>query len=169
MKILMKFFRWEIAMNFTDRIYSLLLYTSINTEVNIFSVYTEKITIRKERMKKKTKKYDDMSFLQTDFLMSLNLSIKSIRDLITMILIVYNLPLIMCMRSKFMFLSMIIPSPDSSGRNIDDCLRPLIDELNQLWSFETLTYDVSKKYNFQIKTVLMWTINDFFVHEMISS
>ena len=156
-------------MNFTDRIYSLLLYTSINTEVNIFLIYTKGITIRKERMKKKTKKYDDMLFLQTDFLMSLNLSIKTIRDLITMVLMVYNLPLSMCMRLKLMFLSTVIHNPDSSGRNIDVCLRSLIDELKQLWSFETLTYDVSKKYNFQIKTVLMWTINDFLVHEMISS
>jgi hypothetical protein len=33
-----------------------------------------------------------------------------------------------------MFLSMVIPSPSSPGRNIDVCLRPLIDELMQLWS-----------------------------------
>jgi len=72
-----------------------------------------------------------MLFLQTDFLMSLNLSIKSIRDLIKMVLMVYNLPLSMCMRSKLMFLFMVIPSPDSPGRNIDICLRPLIDELKQ--------------------------------------
>ena len=31
------------------------------------------------------------------------------------ILTVYNLPLGMCMRSEFMFLSMIIPRPDSPG------------------------------------------------------
>jgi hypothetical protein len=33
--------------------------------------------------------------------------------------------------------------------------------LNQLWSSETLTYNVLKKHNFQIKAALMWTINDF--------
>jgi hypothetical protein len=61
------------------------------------------------------------------------------------ILAVYNLPLEMYMRSKFMFLSTVIPDPYSSSRNIDVCLQPLIDELNQLWSFRTLTYDVSRK------------------------
>jgi hypothetical protein len=50
------------------------------------------------------------------------------------ILTVYNLPLGMGMRLEFMFLSMVIPGPSSPGRNIDVCLRPLIDELAQLWS-----------------------------------
>jgi len=45
------------------------------------------------------------------------------------ILTVYNLPLRMCMRREFMFLSTVKPSPNSPGRNIDVCLRPLIDEL----------------------------------------
>jgi len=44
------------------------------------------------------------------------------------ILTVYNLPPGMCMRPEFMFLSMVIPSPSSPRRNIDVCLRPLIDE-----------------------------------------
>ena len=33
------------------------------------------------------------------------------------------------MRPKFMFLSKVIPGPNSSGKNIDVCLRVLIDEL----------------------------------------
>jgi hypothetical protein len=44
------------------------------------------------------------------------------------ILIIYNLPL-MCMRSKFILLSIVILGPDSPGQNIDVCLQPLIDEL----------------------------------------
>jgi len=58
---------------------------------------------------------------------------------------VYNLPPGMCMRPKFMFLSMVIPDPSSPGRNIDVYLRPLIDELTQLWSSKALTYDISRK------------------------
>ena len=45
------------------------------------------------------------------------------------ILMVYNLPPGICMRLEFMFLSTVIPGPNSLGRNIDFCLRPLIDEL----------------------------------------
>ena len=84
------------------------------------------------------------------------------------ILTVYNLPLRMCMRLKFMFLSTVMPGPNSLGLNINVCLRPLIDELMQLWSSRVLTYDVSKKQNFLMKTALMWTINDFPAYGMIS-
>jgi len=45
------------------------------------------------------------------------------------ILTVYNLPLEMCMRLEFMFLSTVILGLSSLGWNIDVCLRPLIDEL----------------------------------------
>jgi len=65
-----------------------------------------------------------------------------------------------------MFLSTVMPGPNSLGINV--CLRPLIDELMQLWSSRVLTYDVSKKQNFLMKTALMWTINDFPAYGMIS-
>jgi hypothetical protein len=65
------------------------------------------------------------------------------------------------MRSKFIFLSTVIPDPNSPGWNIDICLRPLIDELKQLWSSKALSYDVSRKQTFLRMTTLMWTINDF--------
>jgi hypothetical protein len=67
-----------------------------------------------------------------------------------------------------MFLSTVMPGPNSLGLNINVCLRPLIDELMQLWSSRVLTYDVSKKQNFLMKTALMWTINDFPAYGMIS-
>ena len=75
------------------------------------------------------------------------------------ILTVYNFPPGMCMRPEFMFLSTVIPSPSSPGRNIDVCLRSLIDELAQLWSSGALTYDTSRKQNFLMRAALMWTIN----------
>ena len=45
------------------------------------------------------------------------------------ILTVYNLPRRMYMRLEFMFLSMVIPGPNSLNRNINVCLRSLIDDL----------------------------------------
>jgi hypothetical protein len=72
------------------------------------------------------------------------------------------------MRPEFMFLSMVIPGPSSPGWHIDACLRPLIDELMQLWPFETLTYDISRKQNFVMRAALMWTINDFPAYGMVS-
>jgi len=68
-----------------------------------------------------------------------------------------------------MFLSMVIPGPSSPGRNIDVCLRSLIDELTQLWFSRALTYDISRKQNFFMRAALMWTINDFPAYGMVSS
>jgi hypothetical protein len=62
---------------------------------------------------------------------------------------------------------MVIPNPNSPGWNIDVCLRLLIDESMQLWSFGALTYDVSMKQNFLMKAALMWTINDFPSYGMV--
>ena len=45
------------------------------------------------------------------------------------ILMVYNLSQEMCIRLKFMFLSTVIPGLNSMSKNINDCLRSLIDEL----------------------------------------
>jgi len=84
------------------------------------------------------------------------------------ILIVYNLPLGMCMRPEFMFLSTVIPGPSNPGQNIDVCPRPLIDELSQLWSSGALTYDISREKNFLMRAALMWTINDFLAYGMLS-
>ena len=67
-----------------------------------------------------------------------------------------------------MFLSTVIPGPSSPGRNIDVCLRPLIDKLAQLWSSGALTYDISRKQNFLMRAALMWSINDFPAYEMLS-
>jgi len=74
----------------------------------------------------------------------------------------------MCMRPNFMFLSTAILGPNSPGQNIDVCLQPLSYELTQLWSSRTLTYDVSRKQNFQMKVTLMWTINDFPAYGIVS-
>jgi len=49
---------------------------------------------------------------------------------------------------------MVIPSPYIRGENIVVCFLPLIDELNQLWSVEALTYNVLRKYNFLMYEII---------------
>ncbi|GKV04525.1 hypothetical protein SLEP1_g16678 [Rubroshorea leprosula] len=46
---------------------------------------------------------------------------------------VYNMPPAMCMKQEYVFFSLIIQGPQSLGKNIDVMLRPLIDDLKQLW------------------------------------
>jgi hypothetical protein len=57
--------------------------------------------------------------------------------------------------------------PEQSGPDIDVCLRPLIDELTRLLSFEALTYNISRKHNFIIRGAFMWIINDFPAYGMV--
>ncbi|GAU21906.1 hypothetical protein TSUD_34030 [Trifolium subterraneum] len=80
----------------------------------------------------------------------------------------YNLPPELCMMTPYMFLTLIIPGPDSPKGKIDVYLQPLIDELQQLWNYGVVTYDASKKHNFRMRAALMWTINDFPAYAMLS-
>ena len=72
------------------------------------------------------------------------------------------------MKEPYIYLSMIIPGPESPGKNIDVYLRPLIDELKSLWNDGTLTYDASLKENFTMRAAVMWTISDFPTYSMLS-
>ncbi|KAK0608016.1 hypothetical protein LWI29_024152 [Acer saccharum] len=73
----------------------------------------------------------------------------------------YNLPPWMCMKEPYTFMSLLIPGPKGPGNDIDVYLRPLIDELNELWENGVNTYDISTQQNFQMKAAIMWTVNDF--------
>ncbi|XP_012837883.1 PREDICTED: uncharacterized protein LOC105958419 [Erythranthe guttata] len=76
------------------------------------------------------------------------------------ILIPYNMPLYKCMKDEFFMMSLLIPGPQAPGKDIDVFLRPLIDELKELWN-GVETYDACKKEKFQMRAIIMWTINDF--------
>ncbi|XP_039047286.1 uncharacterized protein LOC120187699 [Hibiscus syriacus] len=77
------------------------------------------------------------------------------------ILITYNLPSYLCMTRKFMMLTLLISSPKQPGNNIDVYLAPLIADLKLLWETGVKTYDVYKKEYFNLRAILLWTINDF--------
>lgn len=79
-----------------------------------------------------------------------------------------NLHLGMCMEAPYIFLNMVIPGPKSPGKKLDVFLRPLIYELNGLWSEGVQTYDASKQENFQMRVALLSTIHDFPAYGMVS-
>lgn len=66
----------------------------------------------------------------------------------------------MCLQDTNYLLSMLIPEPKDPTNDIDVYLQLLIDEINDLWLHDTLTYDASKKENFQIHATIRLTIND---------
>ncbi|XP_026396208.1 uncharacterized protein LOC113290830 [Papaver somniferum] len=77
------------------------------------------------------------------------------------VLLPYNLPPWLCMKQPNMILSLLIPGPHSPGNDIDVYLRPLIDELKELWEEGVDTYDSSRNEMFNLKAGLLWTISDY--------
>ncbi|XP_012828525.1 PREDICTED: uncharacterized protein LOC105949753 [Erythranthe guttata] len=77
------------------------------------------------------------------------------------VLMVYNLPPWQCMKEPYLMMSLLIPGPRSPGRDIDVYLRPLVDELNELWEFGVRTRDAKIGEFFLLRAAILWTINDF--------
>ncbi|XP_042467446.1 uncharacterized protein LOC122050620 [Zingiber officinale] len=77
------------------------------------------------------------------------------------ILVNYNLPPLMCMAKENLMLTLLIPGPKQPGNDIDVYLEPLVEDLKELWDIGVETYDAFSKSVFNMKAILMWTINDF--------
>ncbi|XP_024042746.1 uncharacterized protein LOC112099565 [Citrus clementina] len=77
------------------------------------------------------------------------------------ILVTYNLPPWLCMKRKFMMLTLLISGPKQPGNDIDVYLAPLIDDLRLLWEVGVDVYDAYRQQSFNLKAILLWTISDF--------
>ena len=77
------------------------------------------------------------------------------------IMIIYNLPTWLCMKRKFMLLSLLISSPRQPINDIDVYLAPLIEDLKLLWEVGIEEFDAYQQEFFTLKVVLLWTISDF--------
>lgn len=77
------------------------------------------------------------------------------------LLCVYNLPPWLCMKRKYIMMSLLIQGPKQPGNDIDVYLAPLIDDLKTLWDTGVQVYDAYKKENFRLRAMIFCTINDF--------
>nr|GFA39715.1 hypothetical protein [Tanacetum cinerariifolium] len=77
------------------------------------------------------------------------------------LLCIYNLPPWLCMKRKYIMMSLLIQGPKQSGKNIDVYLRPLIDDMIDLWETSVEIYDAYKKERLQLFAMIYCTINDF--------
>ncbi|RVW86256.1 hypothetical protein CK203_043280 [Vitis vinifera] len=77
------------------------------------------------------------------------------------IMVIYNLPPWLCMKRKFMMLSLLISGPRQPGNDIDVYLAPFLDDLKLLWEVGVESYDAHQQELFTLRAVLLWTINDF--------
>ncbi|KAK9050970.1 hypothetical protein SSX86_027595 [Deinandra increscens subsp. villosa] len=73
--------------------------------------------------------------------------------------VIYNLPPWLCMKRKFIMLSLLISG--APGNDIDVFLEPLIDDLELLFEAGVETYDAYAQEQFTLRAVVLWTINDY--------
>jgi len=83
------------------------------------------------------------------------------------LLIIYNLPLWLCVKRKYMMLSMMISGPQPEN-DIDVYLSLLIEDLRLLWDEGVEVFNVYEKVNFNLRALLLWTINDFLAYGNLS-
>ncbi|XP_061371520.1 uncharacterized protein LOC133314095 [Gastrolobium bilobum] len=77
------------------------------------------------------------------------------------VLVPYNTPPWVCMKSTSFIMSTIIPGKRMPGNDIDVYLQPLIKELKELWHDGVDAYDSFTREMFKLHAALMWTISDF--------
>ena len=77
------------------------------------------------------------------------------------LLCIYNLPPWLCMKRKYIMMSLLISGPKQPGNDIDVYLAPLIDDLKNLWCHGVEVYDAYKNEYFNLKAMIFCTINDF--------
>ncbi|XP_056698499.1 uncharacterized protein [Spinacia oleracea] len=77
------------------------------------------------------------------------------------LLVIYNLPPWLCMKSKNIMLSLLIQGPKQPGNDIDVYLAPLIDDLKKMWDEGISVLDAYGDEIFTLRAMLFCTINDY--------
>ena len=65
-------------------------------------------------------------------------------------------------------MTLLISGPRKPGNNNDVYLAHLINDLNTLWNNGVQTYDAHKQETFNLKVMLLWTVNDFPAYDNLS-
>ncbi|XP_071739611.1 uncharacterized protein [Rutidosis leptorrhynchoides] len=77
------------------------------------------------------------------------------------LLCVYNLPPWLCMKRKYIMMSLLIQGPKQPGNDIDVYFAPLIDDLQTLWNPDVAVYDAYKKETFNLRSMIFCSISNF--------
>ena len=77
------------------------------------------------------------------------------------LLCIYNLPPWLCMKRRYIMMSLLIQGPKQPGNDIDVYLAPLIEDMKKLWSPGVEMYDAFSGENFQLRAMIYCTISDF--------
>jgi len=74
---------------------------------------------------------------------------------------IYNLPPWLCMKRRYIMMSLLIQGPRQPGNDIDVYLAPLIEDLQKLWRDGVRVWDAYGKEHFKLRAMVFCTINDF--------
>lgn len=77
------------------------------------------------------------------------------------LLCIYNLPPWLCMKRKYILMSILIEGPKQPGNDIDTYFQPLVDDLQTMWNEGVQVWDSYKREYFSLKSLLFCTIQDF--------
>ena len=77
------------------------------------------------------------------------------------LLVIYKLPPGLCMKRKYMMLSMMISDLKQPGNDINIYLSPLIEDLNLMWDQGVEVFDGVANETFKLHSMLFCIINDF--------
>ena len=77
------------------------------------------------------------------------------------ILAIYNLPLWLCQKRKYLLLTIVISGPTQPGVDMDVFLEPLMEEMKKLWEEGVAMWDEFCKEPFTLKAMIFVTINDY--------
>ncbi|XP_021718897.1 uncharacterized protein LOC110686603 [Chenopodium quinoa] len=77
------------------------------------------------------------------------------------LLSIYNLPPWLCMKRKYIMLSLLISGPKQPGNDIDVYLEPLLEDLRLLWDKGVPMFDAHTSTNFTLRTMIFCTVSDF--------
>lgn len=72
------------------------------------------------------------------------------------------------MNESFLILNLLIPGSQFPKKDIDVLLKPLINELKDLWSIVVWIHNVFDGNIFKICAALIWIVNDFLFSSMLS-
>jgi len=86
----------------------------------------------------------------------------------SVLLFIYNFSYWLCMKRKYMMLSMMILGPRQPENDIDVYLSPFIEDLRLLWDEGVEVFDAHEKANFNLRAMLFCTINDFLEYGNLS-
>jgi hypothetical protein len=80
----------------------------------------------------------------------------------------YNLPPNKCLKEWFIFLVLVIPGPKEPRKQMNIFLRPLMEELKELWQGVD-AYDNHLKCRFNLRAAYLWSIRDYLTYDKFAS